>query len=188
MDQLILDAFIGLRVTWLSPVIILFTQLTGPTLMFVYALVWGLLRKSATAPIAVGLANLISHFLKRAFERPRPNTAEHLVVETNFSFPSGHAVGAAACAVAVGYSVNRWWKLTLWVIAACGAVSVVCRCALAQRCACRLGHRCVDFSGGVYQLEPPPAPLKPLLKVVFAELEEADDAALTSAACQELIM
>ncbi|AIK86281.1 phospholipid phosphatase [Corynebacterium glutamicum] len=117
MDQLILDAFIGLRVTWLSPVIILFTQLTGPTLMFVYALVWGLLRKSATAPIAVGLANLISHFLKRAFERPRPNTAEHLVVETNFSFPSSHAVGAAACAVAMGYSVNRWWKLTLWVIA-----------------------------------------------------------------------
>ena len=117
MDQLILDAFIGLRVTWLSPVIILFTQLTGPTLMFVYALVWGLLRKSATAPIAVGLANLISHFLKRAFERPRPNTAEHLVVQTHFSFPSGHAVGAAACAVAVGYSVNQWWKLTLWVIA-----------------------------------------------------------------------
>lgn len=117
MDQLILDAFIGLRVSWLSPVIILFTQLTGPTLMFVYALVWGLFRKSATAPIAVGLANLISHFLKKAFERPRPNAAEHLVVETNFSFPSGHAVGAAACAAAVGYSVNRWRKLTLWVIA-----------------------------------------------------------------------
>ena len=117
MDQLILDVFIGLRVTWLSPVIILFTQLTGPTLMFVYALVWGLLRKSATAPIAVGLANLISHFLKRAFERPRPNTAEHLVVETNFSFLSVHAVGVEACASAVLDSVVGWWELTLWVIA-----------------------------------------------------------------------
>lgn len=117
MDQLILDAFIGMRLSWLSPAIIVFTQLTGPTLMFVYALVWGLMRKNATAPIAVGLANLISHFLKKAFERPRPSAAEHLVEETNFSFPSGHAVGAAACAVAVGYSLRRWWKLTLWVIA-----------------------------------------------------------------------
>ena len=117
MDQLILDAFISMRLAWLSPAIILFTQLTGPTLMFAYALAWGLVRKSATAPIAVGLANLISHFLKKALERPRPSATEHLVVETNFSFPSGHAVGAAAFAVAVGYSVNRWWKLTLWVIA-----------------------------------------------------------------------
>lgn len=117
MDQQILDAFISLRVAWLSPSIILFTQLTGPTLMFVYALIWGIVRKNLTAPVAVGLANLTSHILKKVFERPRPSATQHLVQETNFSFPSGHAVGAAACAVALGYFLSRWWKIVLWVIA-----------------------------------------------------------------------
>ncbi|BAU97246.1 membrane-associated phospholipid phosphatase [Corynebacterium suranareeae] len=117
MDQLILDVLIDIRIAVLTPMIILFTQLTGPTLMFIYSLVWGVWQKNVIAPLAVGLANLASHFLKKLLERPRPDIAFHLVEETNFSLPSGHAVGVAACAVAIGYFANKWWKIMLWVLA-----------------------------------------------------------------------
>lgn len=54
----------------------------------------------AFAPVAVGVTSLVSHLLKLAIERPRPATAV-FAHEIDFSFPSGHATGAAALALCV---------------------------------------------------------------------------------------
>lgn len=117
MDQLLLDVFLNLRVDALSPVIIAFTLITGPTLMWVYSLVLGLVMRSAFPPIAVGVANLISHFSKNLLGRPRPDPMNHLVEETNHSLPSGHSVGAAAFAMVITLLVKRWWVGLVWIFA-----------------------------------------------------------------------
>lgn len=117
MNQLILDFFIHARMSWFDPVVVVFTEITGPTLMFVYALVWAVVRKEWSVPVAVGVANVLSHFLKKVFEHPRPDSSIHLVEETNFSLPSGHAVGAAAFAVACGFFLRTLWKTLLALLA-----------------------------------------------------------------------
>lgn len=117
IDQGILDFFIHHRVEALIPVVIVFTILTGPTLMWIYSLIAAVVMRTTFPPLAVGAANLLSHVLKKVIERPRPDASTHLVVETNYSMPSGHAVGAAAFAMAVTLLIRRWWVLILWVVA-----------------------------------------------------------------------
>lgn len=117
MDQLLLDVFLDTRVDALTPAIIAFTLITGPTLMWIYSLVLGLVMRSAFPPIAVGIANLFSHFSKKILERPRPDPMNHLVEETNYSLPSGHAVGAAAFAMVLTLLVKRWWVGLVWIFA-----------------------------------------------------------------------
>ncbi len=123
IDQGILDFFIHHRVEALNPVVIVFTILTGPTLVWFYSLIAAVVMRTVFPPLAVGAANLLSHVLKRVIERPRPDAADHLVVETNYSMPSGHAVGAAAFAMTVTLLIRRWWVLILWVVALLISVS-----------------------------------------------------------------
>lgn len=117
VDQLLLDIFLGMRVDTLTPAIIAFTLITGPTLMWIYSLVLGLVMRSAFPPVAVGVANLISHFSKKFLGRPRPDPMNHLVEETNHSLPSGHSVGAAAFAMVITLLVHRWWVGLVWIFA-----------------------------------------------------------------------
>ena len=123
IDQGILDFFIHHRVEALNPVVIVFTILTGPTLVWFYSLIAAVVMRTVFPPLAVGAANLLSHVLKRVIERPRPDAADHLVVEKNYSMPSGHAVGAAAFAMAVTLLIHRWWVLILWLVALLVSVS-----------------------------------------------------------------
>lgn len=58
----------------------------------------------------VGGAALMNIILKSIFDRPRPDLWEWLVVETHFSFPSGHATASMALAIIV---VALLWK-TKW--------------------------------------------------------------------------
>lgn len=117
IDQGILDFFIHHRMEVLNPVVIVFTILTGPTLVWFYSLIAAVVMRTAFPPLAVGIANLLSHVVKKVIERPRPEVADHLVVETNYALPSGHAVGAAAFAMVMTLMVRRWWVLILWLIA-----------------------------------------------------------------------
>ena len=117
VDQGLLDFFIHHRVEALTPVVIVFTILTGPTLVWIYSLIVAMAMRTVLPPLAVGIANLLSHVVKKVIERPRPEAVDHLVVETNYALPSGHAVGAAAFAMVMTLMVRRWWVLILWLIA-----------------------------------------------------------------------
>lgn len=62
---------------------------------------------------SVGGAVIINLILKALFERTRPSLWEHLVTETSFSFPSGHAMGS--CALAASIVLALWysrWRIT----------------------------------------------------------------------------
>lgn len=68
------------------------------------------------AVVSVGGAGLINLALKLAFQRDRPSVAEALVVEHGFSFPSGHAMGAAALGmllVALTWRSRHRWLVRL---------------------------------------------------------------------------
>lgn len=79
-------------------------------------------------PAAVGVTSLLGHALKLLVERPRPATAA-LAHELDFSYPSGHATGATALAVAIillaALAGPRWRSLV--TVTACmyaAAISV----------------------------------------------------------------
>lgn len=55
----------------------------------------------------VGGAALVNLILKFMFERARPDLWQQLVVETSFSFPSGHAMASAALACCV---IAVFWR------------------------------------------------------------------------------
>lgn len=54
----------------------------------------------------VGGAAIINTVLKLTFERVRPDLWEQLIVETSYSFPSGHAM--ASCALAATLALVTW--------------------------------------------------------------------------------
>lgn len=58
----------------------------------------------------VGGAAVLNLILKGIFERSRPNLWEHLVTETSFSFPSGHAMASFALAASIVLALwySRW--------------------------------------------------------------------------------
>ena len=64
--------------------------------------------------LEVGGAAVLDKVLKPLFARPRPTLYPHLVPETNYSFPSGHAVGDLAFAMAlflvVGTLIRGRWR------------------------------------------------------------------------------
>lgn len=55
-------------------------------------------------------AGLWPSLLKLYFQRPRPNHLEHLVIVTDYSFPSGHAFGAAAVYIGLAYYTGRYTR------------------------------------------------------------------------------
>lgn len=74
--------------------------------------------KSLLVAIGVGGATAIAFGLKALFERPRPDLWEWIVVETNFSFPSGHATASSALALCL--VIILWqtkWRYLVVVVA-----------------------------------------------------------------------
>jgi membrane-associated phospholipid phosphatase len=77
--------------------------------------------------VAVVGGALLNWLLKGLFQRPRPHFAHPLVVETSYSFPSGHAMVSF-----VAYGMLAYLAVLLWlkswearVAAVCGAALVV---------------------------------------------------------------
>jgi undecaprenyl-diphosphatase len=71
-------------------------------------------RPALFVALGVGGAALVNVILKLIFERARPDLWEQLVIETSFSFPSGHAMASAALAFCV---VILFWHTKYRLIA-----------------------------------------------------------------------
>jgi membrane-associated phospholipid phosphatase len=69
---------------------------------------------------------LLNWLLKGLFQRPRPHFAHPLVVETSYSFPSGHAMESFVVYGMLAYLAVLWlrsWEARM--AAVCGAALVV---------------------------------------------------------------
>lgn len=105
----------------------------GPlTLVVVLALVamrfW---RRALRVTFQVGGAAALDEGAKHVFARPRPTLYPHLVHETTFSFPSGHAVGDLAFALACYLVLRsllpagwRWFGRSLGVLLVALAMAI----------------------------------------------------------------
>lgn len=77
------------------------TQFANPLsliLLTIAMMIFFYLQREKIASLYLGLnlilgAGLLNHFVKQVYQRPRP-PLKHLVTETSFSFPSGHAMGS----------------------------------------------------------------------------------------------
>ncbi len=67
---------------------------------------------------AVGGASLLNYIAKITFVRERPDLWNQLIHETTYSFPSGHAAGSSALAIAVVAILWRTkWRIPALIVA-----------------------------------------------------------------------
>lgn len=109
LDRSLADGARELR--W-EPLVALFTALSWWWVKVVpfavVALWWRDVRAAVAVVVAYALANLLTTVAKDAVDRVRPEAAEAAIeLPTSPSFPSGHASGAFASAVALALLVPR---------------------------------------------------------------------------------
>lgn len=116
---------------WLDRLMIIVTDFGGGIagVLAVVGLAWLLwrqqhYRQAVFAVVAIGGAGAINTLLKLLFARDRPSLWETLIVETTYSFPSGHAMLSSSIAFVLvllfWHSRYRWWVVaagTLYVLA-----------------------------------------------------------------------
>ncbi|SQG63493.1 putative integral membrane protein [Corynebacterium renale] len=101
--------------------VILWTGLFTPELNLLWVLIAvGLARRApggfrVGALVGVAAASLSCTVLKRVFGRERPPEELALIIETNASFPSGHATAAGAL-VGIALVTRRPWLIALAVV------------------------------------------------------------------------
>lgn len=122
LDAQVLQFIHGISSPWLDTLMIQLTDLGGFGVVSL-ALAGGVAylvtkrrwRDSILLLAGVGGAMALNLVLKAHFQRARPEFWQHLVTETSFSFPSGHAtmsMALAACAVLLLWR-TRWRLLAL---------------------------------------------------------------------------
>ena len=110
LDEKILQTINGFSTPFFDSFFVIVTQLGG--VLGIITISVGLLsilvlrhkyKQALIIGSTVAGAALLNLVLKLLFERARPDLWEQLVVETSFSFPSGHAMISAAIALSVIY-------------------------------------------------------------------------------------
>jgi len=113
LDDPVLAWLVGLRSPGMTAFLTVVTTVAGPVvlpvLVLLGSLAWGLWRRdwwqAAVLAISMVAASLVSVAAKAVVARPRP-PADSMVVpglETTYSFPSGHTIGAATFLLVLGY-------------------------------------------------------------------------------------
>lgn len=120
--------------TWHSSLLTTFfqviTELGGPIILTVTTgiityLYWVKNHKKASIMILASVvgATVINLALKAVFERDRPDFWVHLVQESGYSFPSGHAMASAAIAIALLFLL--WRTTARWYVAAASIIYII---------------------------------------------------------------
>jgi membrane-associated phospholipid phosphatase len=106
LDEAVLRNVAAMRTGWLNATAVDFTALGSGVLLALATVIVGVMLLSTRdwfGAFHLGLAGLGAMILTTAFKaffaRPRPSVVDHLVhvSATGFSYPSGHALGTAAC-------------------------------------------------------------------------------------------
>lgn len=116
-------AWKSMLLTWYTT---FFNTLPMTVIVIIGSVIFALERRTAAALFFIlvpGIGSLINHFIKNMVARPRP-TIDQLMHYGGYSFPSGHAIGAAlilgAVIVLVQYYVivrwQRWLTNTILLI------------------------------------------------------------------------
>lgn len=139
VDHPVLEWLVAHRTAWLTAALTGVTNAFGPTLLPIIVAVgcglwWWRTRRWRDPALLVGamlLAVGVSSVVKAIVGRPRPDETSMTVpgVESTFSFPSGHTIGAATLVLVLGYLV--WSRrggagaLVAWVVASAALVALV---------------------------------------------------------------
>jgi len=130
IDETILQTINGFSNSFWDAFFVTITQLGGVigiiTLTIGLLLVLTLRHKRRAAfvlALTVGGAALLNLVLKLIFERARPDLWDQLIVETSYSFPSGHAMLSAALALAVIYIF--WTTRYRWPVAVSASLYIL---------------------------------------------------------------
>jgi undecaprenyl-diphosphatase len=93
-----------------------------------YLAITGRRRASLFVLVAVVSGIVVSHGLKAAFDRPRPDLVEHYAVVFTRSFPSGHSMLAAVVYLTLGALLARLhasWRAKAFLLGAAVAIVVL---------------------------------------------------------------
>lgn len=133
LDRALLHWFVAHRLPGFDGPVAFYSELTRPAWLLVLAvLLAGVVRVRTGSwrwgylPAAILAANLGNRLLKELIGRERPGAEFQLVAEVSSALPSGHAMGAAACATAVTVLLGgrrRGVVATVWVLAVLTALS-----------------------------------------------------------------
>ena len=114
IDAAILRFVLRVRVPWLNGIATDLTALGSPVIVALVTIAMGALlgalsdRRGVAAVIAASLASApLTVALKSFIARPRPDVIPPLVSVTGLSYPSGHALAAAATYLTAGFVVAR---------------------------------------------------------------------------------
>lgn len=122
IDVSILHWVHGMSKPWLDGATRFATQLGGVLFVPIFTgllVVWLWFKQSRNHALliitGVGGASMLSLALKLLFARARPELWAHLVQETSFAFPSGHAIASAALVASIVAALwfTRWRYLAM---------------------------------------------------------------------------
>lgn len=114
MDEFVELAVHSLDAPWLDVVMRAFTFIGTPFFVIPVALlviVWAVRKRETRAALALAvvmvMTEVLNVLLKHTFERPRPTLFQEIETLHTYSFPSGHAMAAAAIYGMMGVVIAR---------------------------------------------------------------------------------
>lgn len=114
MDEFVELAVHSLDAPWLDVVMRVFTFIGTPFFVIPAAVavsVWAVKKRETRAAVALAvvmvMTEVLNVLLKHTFERPRPTLFQEIETLHSYSFPSGHAMAAAAIYGMMGVVIAR---------------------------------------------------------------------------------